>query len=251
MDTRPHQSRQTSDFEFQALREARNYRAAIVGEFAAFLRGRVLEVGAGIGQMTGLLRGLPGLERLVALEPDGSFCRRLARSLPGQAVVQGTAQAISSQSEWESILSINVLEHIEADDVELACYSRLLGNRGGVLCLLVPARPEIYAPIDRAFGHFRRYTRSGLRMKLLTAGFDIVRLHYFNVVGYAAWWLSFKVFRQRQFKVSSVRFFDRMIFPLAHVLESYLCRPPIGQSLIAIARARPSAAGRRQGPTGD
>jgi len=246
--TLAHHSGPTSDFEFEALREARNYRAAIVREFGSFLRGSVLEVGAGIGQMTGLLRDLPTVRRLVALEPDGEFCRRLVQSLPGQATIQGTAQAISRESEWDSILSINVLEHIEADDAELACYSRLLQNRRGVLCLLVPARPEIYAPIDRDFGHFRRYTRGGLATKLLTVGFDIVRLHYFNLVGYAAWWLGFKVLRQRQFRVSSVRLFDRMIFPAAHALESRLCRPPIGQSLIAIARARRSATVRRQGP---
>ena len=60
---------------------------------------------------------------------------------------------------WNAILSINVLEHIESDADELATYFRLLKPARGALCLFVPARPDIYAPIDKDFGHFRRYTR--------------------------------------------------------------------------------------------
>ena len=100
---------------------------------------------------------------------------------------------------------------------------------------VVPARPEIYAPIDRDFGHFRRYTRPELRRKLVAAGFEVRRLNYFNFVGYFAWWLNFCLLKKRQFEQAKVRFFDRMIFPAVHTLESSIIRPPVGQSLIAVA----------------
>jgi hypothetical protein len=101
----------------------------------------------------------------------------------------------------------------------------------------VPARPEVYAPIDKDFGHFRRYLRPELRQKLELAGFRVHRLHYFNLIGYAAWWWTFCVLKRRQFDLAAVRLFDRAIFPIASRLEQHLVRPPIGQSLVAIAEA--------------
>src|SRR5207237_8366385 len=112
-----------------------------------------------------------------------------------------------------------------------------LKARGGALCLFVPARQEIYAPLDKDFGHFRRYSKSELRAKLSRAGFDIVRLSYFNFIGYFAWWFIFCLMRKRTFKPSSVRGFDKLVFPVVHFVESKIVRPPIGQSLVAIARA--------------
>ena len=139
--------------------------------------------------------------------------------------------------DWDGILSINVLEHIEEDEAELARYAKALAGRHGALCLFVPARPEIYAPIDKDFGHFRRYTRPELRRKLLGAGLEIERLTYFNWVGYFAWWVNFCLLKKRGFEVSKVRAFDRVIFPVVHAMETSVMRPPFGQSLLAIARA--------------
>ena len=138
---------------------------------------------------------------------------------------------------FDGALCLNVLEHIREDEVELRKFAKLLAPRKGTLCLFVPARPEIYAPIDKDFGHFRRYTRGELRRKLVDAGFHIERLHYFNCVGYFAWWLNFCVLKKREFEVAKVRAFDRVIFPVVHGLESRMVRPPFGQSLMAIARA--------------
>jgi SAM-dependent methyltransferase len=238
MTSRPNEAAATEDFEFAALSEAANYRATLLREFAPHLRGHVLEAGSGIGQVTQLLRELPGVQLLAALEPDARFCARLRSSLPGQRLIRGTVEALSPDFPWDAILSINVLEHIEADARELGLYHDRLAGRHGVLCLFVPARPEIYAPVDRDFGHFRRYTLPELRSKLEGAGFDLLRLDYFNCVGYLAWWLNFCLLRKRHFEAAKVRFFDRVIFPVVHAFESRIVRPPIGQSLIAAARAR-------------
>ena len=127
--------------------------------------------------------------------------------------------------------------HIEDDAAELRVWHRLLAPRGGCLCLFVPARPEIYAPIDRDFGHFRRYRRKDVGILLRAAGFQVERLQYFNLIGYFLWWLNFRVRRARHFNPAMVRAFDRWIFPVTHGLESRLGSPPIGQSVLAIARA--------------
>ena len=227
----------TQDFEFSALAEARNYRQALFSEFGPFLKGEVIEVGAGIGQMTEHLVRMPGVTRAVAVEPDHEFCAKHRAQFPTHEILEGTAAELAPGTACDAVLSINVLEHIGEDEAELNRYATLLHARGGVLCLFVPARPEIYAPIDKDFGHFRRYTRAELKGKLRQAGFSIISLHYFNCVGYFAWWLNFCLLKKRCFESHKVRFYDRRIFPLVHAVESNLFRPPFGQSLIAIARS--------------
>ena len=226
---------ETEDFEFAALAEAKNYRRALFNEFDPFLKGEVIEVGAGIGQMTEHLARLPGVTRALAVEPDHRFCAKHRAQFPNHEILQGTAADLPPGTACDAILSINVLEHIGDDCGELKCYKTLLQPRGGTLCLFVPARPEIYAPIDKDFGHFRRYTRDELKTKLRQADLKIVSLHYFNSVGYFAWWLNFRLLKKRSFEPGKVRFYDRGIFPLVYAVESGLFRPPFGQSLIAIA----------------
>lgn len=223
------------DFEFEALREAKNYRVALINEFSPHISGRVLEVGAGIGQITAQLRALPTVQHLLAVEPNPAFCERFRGALPDQPLQQGTVASLADPEPWHAIVSINVLEHVSDDKAELAAFARLLRKGDGRLCLFVPARPEIYAAIDADFGHHRRYTKPGLRRLLEAANFNILRLDYFNLVGYFAWWLNFRVLGHRKFNARTVRLFDRVVFPMAHRMESRLCRPPIGQSLIAIA----------------
>lgn len=232
----------TGSFEFAALKDARNYRAALFAEFGPFLRGDVLEVGAGIGQMTRHLLQMPNIKRAVAIEPDAASSARHRAEFAGHELITGTAADLPPNSQWDAVLSVNVLEHIRDDEGELKRYSGFLGPRRGALCLFVPARPEIYAPIDKDFGHFRRYTRPELRRKLVQAGFEIARLDYFNCVGYFAWWLNFCLLKKRCFAPAKLRFYDRAIFPVAYALESRIIRPPFGQSLLAVARSRPEPA---------
>lgn len=236
MSQGPNASASTQDFEFQALNEAVNYRRALFKEFGEWLKGNVLEVGAGVGQMTGQLTRMPGVKRAVAVEPDPRFCAQHRANLPGHELVQGTSADVPAETEWDAILSINVLEHIEDDEAELKRYAGFLRARAGILCLFVPARPEIYAPIDRDFGHFRRYRRRELRDKLEHAGFQVLRLNYFNCFGYFAWWVNFCVLRKRCFEMRKVKIFDRVVFPAVHALETRVVRPPVGQSLLAVAR---------------
>jgi SAM-dependent methyltransferase len=238
MTSQPNALDQTADFEFAALNEAKNYRRALLRDFEPYLRGNVLEVGAGIGQITSELRQMQEIQKLFSIEPDAAFCARLRARFPQHDLLQGTVSDLHSETDWNAILSINVLEHIEMDGEELAAYHRLLQPARGALCLFVPARQEIYAPIDMDFGHFRRYTRPELRRKLEDAGFKLVQLRYYNFAGYLAWWVNFCLLKKRSFDVAAVRLFDRAIFPVVHGFESRICPPPIGQSLIAIAVTR-------------
>ena len=238
MNERPNALIMTEDFEMRALSLADNYRAALLQEFAPFLRGEVLEVGAGIGQITEALLKIPDISKLVSIEPHPLFYRELLKKFPGHTLIEGTIDHLKEDGPWNAIASINVLEHIESDQSELKKYYQNLLKANGTLCLFVPARPEIYGQLDKDFGHFRRYTKAELRKKLEDAGFEIVRLRYYNFIGYFAWGLMICLLGRRHLNPASVRFFDRYIFPPMHGLESSICPPFIGQSLLAVARAK-------------
>jgi SAM-dependent methyltransferase len=229
---------QTEDFEFAALRQANNYRQAVFNEFRPALLGRVLETGSGIGQMTEVLRGHRAISQLLCVEPNPQFCAEHRKKFPEIDLLPGTIDNLPAGTTWDTIVSVNVLEHIEEDERELQRYFNLLKERHGRLCLIVPARPEIYAPIDQRFGHFRRYTKRTLREKLTEPGFLVERLVYFNFLGYFAWWASFRLFKQQRFNPTQVRLFDSTVFPIINWCETRLLRPPIGQSLIAVALAK-------------
>ena len=226
-----------SRYEFAALESAQNYRAALIREFRSHLRGRVLEVGGGVGQITGLLLAEAAIDHLQVVEPEAGFAARLQRSFPGLDLVEGTIAAVPAAETFDALVSINVLEHIQKDELELAAYRQRLAARRGALCLFVPARPELYGSIDRDFGHCRRYRLKELQLKLETAGFQIESLSYFNFAGYFAWWWNFRLWRRHAFDSAAIRLFDRCLFPLQHAFESRLLRPPLGQSLITIAAA--------------
>lgn len=228
----------TEDFEMRALDLAENYRAALLKEFSPWLRGNVLEVGAGLGQITAALRKLPNVTRLVSVEPHPGFHKELLAKFPGHTVINGTVDDLGDDNNWDAIFNVNVLEHIKEDELELKSYHDRLVRNNGALCLFVPARPELYSMLDKDFAHFRRYTKPELRQKLERAGFSVKRLRYYNFVGYFAWGLIFTLLKSRHFNPGSVRFFDRFIFPPVHGFESRVCPPFIGQSLLAVAIAK-------------
>ncbi|MEY3479507.1 MAG: hypothetical protein RIQ71_282 [Verrucomicrobiota bacterium] len=233
--TKPASAGAAEDFEFAALSEARNYRTEISRLFSPHLTGDILEIGAGIGQMLSDVVAICQPASVAAVEPDPRFIPALRAAVPGAEIWEGSEQDIPSDRRFDAIYAINVLEHIADDRAELARWRARIRPEGTV-CLLVPARPELYAAIDADFGHHRRYTKEELVTKLAEAGFLSAQVRYFNMIGYFAWLINFRIFAKRSFDRASVRVFDRLIFPAAQRVENAMGRLPIGQSLVAIAK---------------
>lgn len=222
-------------YELEIMANAHNYRRELLRIFEPWLGSRVLEVGAGIGFFSELLVARPDSEHLCIVEPD-PICRAAIEKRGIKAELHGgTAFSLPDSVQFSSVVSSNVLEHIEDDAAEIRRYFDLL-EPGGYFCLFVPARSELYAPVDQKFGHYRRYDRVGLRNLLEQAGFQVKQIHYFNLIGYFLWWLSFVALRRTTFNPSMVRLYDRWIFPISSFFERRIMAPPIGQSLRVIAR---------------
>lgn len=213
--------------------EAPRYNAWLTGRVAPWVGRRVLEIGAGIGNMAAFFLDR---ERLVLAEPDPAYRARLTTRFTGRSNVQivplrlpAVDPALAAER-LDTIICLNVLEHVAEDRAALEGMRRILG-RGARVVILVPALPALYGSLDEALGHVRRYTARELRGKIGDAGFRLVHLEYFNMGGVAGWWLTGRVLRRRIIPRMSLRIYDALV-PLFR-LERFLPWR-IGQSLIAV-----------------
>jgi hypothetical protein len=148
-------------------------------------------------------------------------------------IIHGYFQPIAIPAMADSIVLVNVLEHIAEDQAFLDDAHAALTP--GTLLLLVPALPRIYGSLDQAFGHYRRYTKTALASKLHVAGFGIIRLAYVNLLGIAGWFFTGRVLRRMTLQSRYVRWYDQWVIPWLSRLEERW-EAPCGQSLIVIAQ---------------
>ena len=224
--------------DLEAMSSAVRYHRGILRIFSPYLGDRILEVGAGSGNISQLI-----LERqpshLYAVEPSDGMYELLRERLRGSLNATVHHSLLSDFLEAEdpdgvdSVVSVNVLEHVRDDVGELARMRTAL-RPGGYLCLWVPALPALNSRFDRSLGHFRRYRKRDLRRKLEQTGFVPVRLAYRDIAGMFAWFVVFRVLRQ-ELSPGKVSVYDRLVMPVTGACGRWL-NPPLGKNLMAIAR---------------
>ena len=222
------------DSVLEEIEAGGNYTAWIVDRARPYLRGRVLDAGAGTGTFTEAVVRIA--DEVVALEPDAQFTQLMRERFSGDTsvrIVHGDTDVLGSElGEFDAIVCFNVLEHVRDDERALrAFHERLRG--GGALLLLVPAHPSLASPFDDAVGHVRRYSRSELLQSLHRAGFTVETLRHVNPVGAIGWFVRMRLLRQREWPSTSFRAFDRLV-PLLRPLDAL--QLPFGLSLWAVAR---------------
>jgi SAM-dependent methyltransferase len=194
---------------------------------------RVLEIGSGIGNMS---QFFIDRERVVLTDTESAYRSALKNTFGNRANVEiidlrlpEIPDALSDQH-FDTIVCLNVLEHIEDDNASLTAMHNLLEPRGK-LVLLVPALPSLYGSLDRALGHYRRYTRKSLRARYKENGLMMRHLEYFNMAGMPGWWVMGRMLRRELIPIGSLALYDKLV-PLFR-WERYLPLR-VGQSLIAI-----------------
>jgi SAM-dependent methyltransferase len=220
---------------------ARNYNAWMFRTVRPFAGNRILEIGAGIGTFTAFLADR---ERVAATEMDPECLSELSRrfrSRPNVEVVpldiSGVEGAIAQRlrgSGFDTILCLNVLEHIR-DDVQALKNMKSLAPEGKLI-LAVPAFPSLYGVEDKAVGHYRRYSRRELAEKTRAAGYRVDRIFYFNSLGAIFWFLKGRVLSSPPTTPANVSLYDRLFVPVLSLIESAV-PVPFGQSLIIVATA--------------
>jgi SAM-dependent methyltransferase len=207
-----------------------------------FIGSRVLEVGAGIGNMSQHIVTVDR-EIVVLTDPDESYRAMLRERFAGvEGVIveplrlpdAAAARRLASMR-LDTAVALNVVEHVEDDVGALRQLGEVVGARGHVV-VLVPALPSIYGTLDEELGHFRRYTRRSLAGAFSAAGLGVLHMAWFNRVGILGWWMNARVRRQRRIPLAQLRLFDSLV-PLLRLEQ--LLPLPFGQSLIAVGRPRP------------
>jgi SAM-dependent methyltransferase len=204
------------------------YNAWLVDRARPWLRGRILDAGAGIGTHTLRLLGLGG--EVVALEPEPELAAMLRRRAPGATVVEGDTWSVDGP--FDAIVCFNVLEHIPDDRAVITRFAELLAP-GGAVCVIVPAHPRLYGPLDQAFGHERRYTKRELRDKLVAAGLEPVVVRHVNPAGAAGWFVQSRVLRRSSLPRDGLSLYDRLV-PAFRAIDRV--PTPVGLSLWAVAK---------------
>jgi SAM-dependent methyltransferase len=222
--------------ELELFQDAHNWKAYWAAKIAPFVKGAVLEVGAGLGANLASIGSGPG-RRWTLLEPDPRLCAeisaRIARGeLPaGTRAVCGILRDLPADLRFDSIVYIDVLEHIEDDRGQLVEAAARL-NAGGSLIVLSPAYQFVFSPFDAAIGHFRRYDRHSL-LALTPASLQPVRTFYLDSLGLLLSLANRLLLRSPMPSATAIRTWDSAVVPLSRLIDPIL-RFSTGRSIVAI-----------------
>ncbi len=220
---------------FDSLRDAPNYADWVHDLVAPYLGRDVLEVGAGSGELTERIarRGARVLATDVS-EQHVSELRARFRSEPTVGVQRADLADVPGDAQFDTVVAVNVLEHVRDDERALARLAKLL-QPGGRLVLLVPALDSLYSDVDARIGHHRRYRKSSLASLVDRAGLRVVEARYVNALGALGWWLLARQIGYVPRGEQAVRAFDRFAVPFVRRFEDGR-EVRFGQSLLLVGQ---------------
>jgi SAM-dependent methyltransferase len=215
------------------------------GEILPGLKGDILEVGSGIGTFSEkIIRDFP-LSHITLTDTSLAYVKRLEKRFSkGNNNNDDNDNNISickldlnckedydkiGYERFDSIIAINVLEHVENDIYALQQLHKLLKN-GGMLIILVPCHKFLYNIIDKKIGHFRRYSKNDLEFKITKTRFNVERMFYFNMLGIIGWYVNGNLAKSPKINGNASKLFDRIV-PLLKYVEGKTGKK-IGLSII-------------------
>jgi ubiquinone/menaquinone biosynthesis C-methylase UbiE len=201
-----------------------------------YLKGKVLEVGAGIGGTT--LHLCDGSQdKWTCLEPDPRLFDELKRKVDSKELpacceaVKGVINNLPMQVKYNTIMYIDVIEHIEDDAAELASAYNYL-EEGGYLVVLVPAHQYVFSPFDKSIGHFRRYNKKMLRTAA-PKGMSVNKMWYLDSMGLMASLVNKFFLKQTYPTPKQIRMWDKKLVPVSRIAD-VLINYQTGKTLIGV-----------------
>ncbi len=223
----------TGTSTLESMSQAGFYNKWTLNKFKKYLKGEILEIGCGIGNFTSTLSKFG---KVTAIDIDPSLIENFKKDnisniKSGYGNIENGEYFFKDKT-FDTIVCINVLEHIKDDTKALENMFKLL-KPGGNLILLVPIHNFLFGEIDKAIGHFRRYDQKELIKKLQDLNFSIISNNRLNFIGAIAWFIAGKIFKNKQITENKIKLFS-LISPILN-LEN-LIEPPIGTSILIVAK---------------
>ena len=184
-----------------------------------YIKNGLLEVGAGIGSFTKNYKN--DLKNITLTELDKQNIKKLKKRFKGSKIKIEAKLTSKLNGKFNSILYMNVLEHIKNDKKEIIISLNKV-NKKGYFIILMPAHNELYTTFDKEIGHFRRY-KANFFKKLKLKNSKIVKLQYLDCLGYFLYYLN-KIFYKNELYPSEIKIFiwDKFFTPLTFFLDRFL-----------------------------
>lgn len=197
-----------------------------------YIGGDILEVGAGVGSFTHFLRKKG---KLSVVDINNSYLKKLKKEFSDIHVSFGDIEKVKHflKKKYDTVVCLNVLEHVSNDIKALRNMYRLL-KKDGRLILLVPAHKSLYCKFDKKLGHFRRYDIDDIAKVLEAVGFGIIRKRYLNWFGALGWFIFMKIGNAEEFPESKVLFFNKISG--AFLFLEKIIKFPFGLSVLTISK---------------
>jgi len=206
--------------------------------FLPYLGKRVADIGCGLGNFTPFLEDR---ELYLGLEPEPELRREFGQRFSSSNIKLAdhgditTPEAVHEieSHQMDSILCVNVLEHIKEDGLALSNMVKGIQSDGH-LCLLVPALPWLYGTLDEMDGHYRRYTKKGLLRLAREEGVEVVKIYYSNLIGALGWFFKGKILKEKSHGDENFTLMNK-ILPFVSFTEN-IVKPFIGMSLVMVVK---------------
>lgn len=222
--------------ELEVFSQAHNWKKYYSHLMQPYLGSNVLEVGAGIGTTTRSL--CTGKQRTwICLEPDPILADQIQalvnkNYLPECCAVRtGTLGDLNPTELYDTIIYVDVLEHIQDDQAEVKIATQHLKN-GGNLIVLAPAHQQLFTPFDQAIGHYRRYNKAML-IGLIPENLNCIRLNYIDSVGLIATLANRFILKSKMPSQKQILVWDKFMVPISKVLDPIL-QYSLGKSILGI-----------------
>jgi SAM-dependent methyltransferase len=221
-----------------SLSELDGYNSWLVDSFAAFLRGEVLEVGAGTGTVTTRLARLPTVTSITAIEPDQHRWKTLAAAvarLPtGCPVTPLLGTIAAATTTFDTVVYCNSAEHIRDLVPEFREAARRCAPNGR-LVVFGPAHEALYSEIDRVSGHWRRFVRSRLERDMRAAGFEIIHSQYLDPLGAIAYFVGGRLGGVSSLSPRLLKVYERFVLPASRATTP-ITKRIMGKNVLVVGR---------------
>jgi SAM-dependent methyltransferase len=205
-----------------------------------FMRGQILEIGSGIGNISAFLLKDQLSVSLSDLRPE--YTRLLKKKFNGEAHLQAVYDLDLSQPDFvnrhpdlvgkfDTIIALNVIEHIENDSLAVRNAAAML-RKDGRLLILVPAGQWLYNSLDRELSHYKRYSKTSLNNLLKSAGLVISSNRYFNAAAILGWWFSGNILRHKIISPAQLNAYNLLV-PVFRIYDWFVT-PFTGISVISV-----------------